>query len=140
MAAGGSGSRMGSNIPKQFIELQGKTILQRTLERFRDTYPDIEIVIALPSEQLGQIDISNILVVAGGNNRFESVKNALAVASGDLIAVHDAVRPFVSKEVIQKSFEAAELVGAAIPVLELKDSIRQLTSDESIRWIEINID
>lgn len=123
---------MGSNIPKQFIELQGKTILQRTLERFRDTYPDIEIVIALPSEQLGQIDISNILVVAGGKNRFESVKNALAVSSGDLIAVHDAVRPFVSKEVIQKSFEAAELVGAAIPVLELKDSIRQLTSDESI--------
>ncbi|MEZ4922787.1 MAG: 2-C-methyl-D-erythritol 4-phosphate cytidylyltransferase [Crocinitomicaceae bacterium] len=132
IAAGGSGSRMGSNIPKQFIELQGKTILQRTLERFRDTYPDIEIVIALPSEQLGQIDISNILVVAGGKNRFESVKNALAVSSGDLIAVHDAVRPFVSKEVIQKSFEAAELVGAAIPVLELKDSIRQLTSDESI--------
>ena len=123
---------MGLDIPKQFFELQGKPIISYSIERFREVFPDIEVIVVLPQQYFDLFADESVILVVGGKNRFESVKNGLSKTTGDLIAIHDAVRPFVAETVIREVFEKAELVGAAIPVLELKDSLRQLTSDESI--------
>jgi 2-C-methyl-D-erythritol 4-phosphate cytidylyltransferase len=132
IAAGGSGSRMGSELPKQFLDLQGKTIIEHTIDRFKSVYPSIEVIAVLPKDHFHYLDHLDCQRVEGGTNRFESVKKGLNSASGDLIAVHDAVRPFVKEEVILSAFDTAEVAGAAVPVLPIKDSLRQITSDESI--------
>jgi 2-C-methyl-D-erythritol 4-phosphate cytidylyltransferase len=131
IAAGGSGSRMGSETPKQFLSIAGKPIIFHSIEKFVSVYPDIEVVCVLPVQYTDLFDETRFKIVVGGANRFESIKRGLAVADGDIIAIHDAVRPLVSTDVIQKSFETAEVAGAAIPVLLPKDSLRVLTSDES---------
>lgn len=123
---------MGSQIPKQFIEIGDKSILDHTIDKFKSVFPDIEIIVVLPNAHFDFVKRSDCKLVEGGDSRFQSVKNGLKAATGDLIAVHDAVRPFVSKQVILDAFEMAELVGAAVPVLPVKDSLRQLTPDESI--------
>lgn len=126
---------MGTETPKQFLEVGGQPIILRTIKKFLNVYPDIEVIVVLPDEHLAyweklKPDFKAILV-AGGEERFHSVKNALEKASGDLIAIHDAVRPFVSEEVIKKAFEQAEVAGAVIPVIKVKESLRKITFDES---------
>lgn len=134
ITAGGTGKRMGGAIPKQFLEIDGKPIIMHTIEKFVDFDSDIQVVVVLPSDQkanwnkLCQKHNFSIKheIVEGGVERFFSVKNGLAIASGELIAVHDAVRPFVSKKVIENCFSSAQQNGAAVPVISLKESIRTI--------------
>jgi 2-C-methyl-D-erythritol 4-phosphate cytidylyltransferase len=141
IVAGGKGERMKSDLPKQFLEIHSRPVLMHTIEVFRKYNNNINIIVVLPENQLANwaalckkhaFDIAHS-VVAGGQTRFESVKNGLAIAgNAGLIAVHDGVRPLVNTETISRCFEMAALQGAAIPVINPVESIRQLTVDGSI--------
>jgi 2-C-methyl-D-erythritol 4-phosphate cytidylyltransferase len=138
IVAGGKGLRMKADIPKQFIELQGKPLLMRTLEVFHRYDTSIQLLLVIPLVQINfwkELCIKhsfNIphLIVAGGETRYNSVKNGLEVIQGSaLVAVHDGVRPFVSIETIGRCFVEAEKHGSAIPVLDVEESIRQITEN-----------
>lgn len=138
IVAGGKGERMNADIPKQFLEIQGKPILMHTLEAFINFDASLQLILVLPAvqfefwETLCKKHALNIphQIIAGGQTRFQSVKNGLdAVKVPALVAIHDGVRPLVSKETISRCFEAAEKFGAAIPTM---DSI------ESIRFVDAN--
>lgn len=136
IVAGGSGTRMGSDIPKQFLELGGKPVLFHSIEKFYAYDASIRIIIVLPKDK---IDYWQKLVVernfaikhdvvVGGENRFFSVKNGLSlVEECGIVAIHDGVRPLVSVELISKSFEMAEKLGNAVPVVRAIDSVRMIT-------------
>lgn len=136
IVAGGTGSRMGANAPKQFLELAGKPVLMRTIERFRSFDVSIKIITVLPEDQLGyweelqkkySFSIPNT-VVKGGPARFFSVKNGLdKVEDNSLVAIHDGVRPLVSTDTIKRCFDAAEKFGNAVPVISPTDSLRMIT-------------
>lgn len=131
---------MGSELPKQFLNLNGKPILIRTLEAFHHHDPAIKIILVLPEshqaywKQLAtdhSFDIP-IQVVPGGKERFHSVKNGLdTIKEEGLVAVHDAVRPLVDPDIIESTFNSAEKNGAAISVVKLKESIRQIDGIKS---------
>ncbi len=138
IVAGGRGLRMGNEIPKQFLPLQGKPILVRTVERFLSYDSSITIVVVLPEDQMSLwsdckdkfLEAWEITTRFGGVTRFQSVKSGLTVIEPDsLVAVHDGVRPLVSTEVIARSFEVAEARGTAIAAVALKDSIRKVQSN-----------
>jgi len=140
IVAGGTGSRMQRDLPKQFIELAGKPILMHTIDRFYTYNPDIRIVVVLPQDQLQvwrelckkhQFRIFH-MTVPGGRTRFESVKNGLGAVHGDaLVAVHDGVRPFVTEAIIAAAFQKAAEKGSAVVAVPPKDSIRELTQQGS---------
>lgn len=141
IVAGGKGVRMQTDIPKQFIEIQGKPILMHTIEAFLRFDFSMQIVIVLPSTQIDfwknlckkHAFVVKHNIIVGGQNRFQSVKNGLdAVQSPAFVAVHDGVRPLVSVETINRCFEVAEKTGNAIPVIDLVDSIRQITESGSV--------
>lgn len=143
IVAGGKDLRMGGEVPKQFLPIGGKPVLMRTVEAFYQTDAETGIVLVLPQEQQSywknlccQYDFRIPYILAdGGCTRFHSVRNGLQVIpdedSDSLIAVHDGVRPFVSPRVIQECFEAATRWGAVVPVLDMVDSVRQLSEDGS---------
>ncbi len=148
--AGGSGSRMKTDVPKQFLLLGGKPILQRTIEQFLAYSPDLPIRLVLPQRDLPtweslcqqhQFFPSNVTVVVGGATRFQSVQNGLATipltadATG-LVAVHDGVRPFVTPDLIAVSFATASHKGSAVACVAAKDSIRLLNPDGSSQAVE----
>ena len=135
IVAGGSGTRMQSDLPKQFISLAGQPILMHTIRQFYAYNPEIEMVVVLPSEQVAfwqQLCTEYAFtighrVVTGGASRFASVKNGLAaVTQNGLVAVHDGVRPFVSAAVIARAFATARTSGNAVVSVALKDSIREV--------------
>lgn len=135
IVAGGTGKRMGDNLPKQFLKLGGTPILIHTLQAFYTADPEIELIVTLPQEEIQFWDELNIWhqnyiehkVVAGGETRFHSVKNALEhVKEGALVAVHDGVRPFVSANIINQSFEQARNEKAVVTAVLMKDSVRQV--------------
>ena len=138
--AGGSGSRMGSVLPKQFMLLGGIPVLQRSIIAFRRACPDVKVVTVLPKEHIETwkrlcnetaFDIPQILV-QGGITRFHSVKNALAkVPDGSIVAVHDGVRPLVSPELISEMFSRMENRRALIPVIPMVDTLKNLVRDAS---------
>jgi 2-C-methyl-D-erythritol 4-phosphate cytidylyltransferase len=138
IVAGGTGQRMGNLLPKQFIEILGKPILLHTIERFLAYNPKIELIIGLPNDQFDfwkalcikhGFDLPH-QVVKGGASRFETVLNCLGAAQNTgIIAVHDSVRPCVDLQTIQACFATAREKGAAIPVVPLVDSIRQINPD-----------
>ena len=145
IVAGGSGTRFGAQIPKQFLELGGKPILMHTVEAFEKALADgeHEIVVTLPADQIGVwqdlcerhgLAVPH-RVVPGGETRWHSVKNALDSiddpAGADVIAVHDGVRPLASVELIQRTLDNARRRGTAIPVVMLNDSVRQVDGEES---------
>ena len=144
VTAGGSGSRMGADVPKQFLPLQGKAILQRTLERFLEACPGIRILTVLPRDHFGtwkaycaahNFNVPQTLV-AGGITRFHSVRNALVkIPDGALVAVHDGVRPFVSKELIERMFSRMEVCRALIPVLPVTDTLKVLDRDRETGFL-----
>lgn len=139
ITAGGIGKRMGTDQPKQFLELLGRPVLIHTLERLHHFSPESQLVLTLPEQYIEdwkelcqQYDCHiDHLIVPGGIERYHSIKNALAVCTGDLIAVHDGVRPLVSKATIERLFEAASNHQAVIPVLEVKESLRRVNSNEN---------
>lgn len=140
IVGGGSGTRMQQELPKQFIELKGKPILMHTMAAFAQCSlkPEIILVLNVHYHQLWeelcaryQFDIPHQLV-KGGEQRFHSVKNGLkSIKSGAIVAIHDAVRPLISAELITKSFEEAAAKGNAVMGVPSKDSVRLLKGDES---------
>ena len=133
--AAGSGTRMGGEKPKQFIELGGKAVLQMTIEKFLNACPDIKVVTVLPDAHmeywrnycLERNFLCPQTLVKGGITRFHSVRNALSkVPEGALVAVHDGVRPLVSVGFIREMFEKAETVPALVPVLPCVDTMKVL--------------
>ena len=140
IVAGGSGSRMKSDIPKQFLLLQGKPVLMHTIEAFyySDLKPEIILVlnseyIKLWSELITKFNFEiPVIVVNNGEQRFHSVKNALSIVQEDsIVAVHDAVRPIVSNELITRSFRLAAGSKAVIPAVTSKDSVRKKEGDHT---------
>ncbi len=140
IVAGGSGSRMGAAIPKQFLLLKGRAVLWYTLETFLSAYEDLQIILVLPVEHtetglsLARVtrDPGRIRLVSGGLTRFESVRNGLELVSPDsLVAVHDGVRCLVSARLIQRCFEQAAGLGSAIPVIACRDSVRRVEGTEA---------
>ena len=135
VTAGGLGTRMGGNVPKQFLELGGKSILHLTLEKFMEAEPDLHIITVLPEEHLSTwrqyCQKASFAcpqrLVKGGFTRFHSVKNALEyVPDGVLVAVQDGVRPLLSVGKIRELFAAAQNVPALIPVLPVTDTLKVL--------------
>jgi len=141
IVAGGSGSRMNSSVPKQFLLLVQKPLLMHTINRFAACDPTIEIILVLPSSQFDywkelciqyNFKIPHRLV-AGGIVRFESVKNGLsAIGEEGLVAIHDGVRPLVSVETIDRCYRVAAEMGNAIPVMPVIESIRMIVGNGSL--------
>lgn len=141
VSAGGSGTRMGALIPKQFLELEGVPILRRTIEVFLSAAPDIHVITVLPQAHipywrdycLKEGFTCPQRLVPGGFTRFHSVKNALEyVPDGVLVAVHDGVRPLVTPEKIRELFAAAESAPAVIPVLPVTDTLKVLEKRDGV--------
>ncbi len=143
IVAGGKGLRMGSDIPKQFLPIGGKPVLMRTLERFRAYSSDLQIILVLPEAQQDywqelcqeyQFDVEYQLA-NGGQTRFHSVQNGLALVPDDaegVVGVHDGVRPFPSIEVIRNCYETARTAKAVIPVIPVVETVRHLEGDKSV--------
>ena len=137
IAAGGTGTRMNAGVPKQFLDIDGKPILLRTVEAIAELESVTQIVIALPPEHMAQaesaLNIPSLRIrpecVAGGSNRQASVKNACARvhADVDVILVHDAVRPLCPREVMERTLEAALKNGAAVPGLQATETIQRVS-------------
>ena len=137
IVAGGKGLRMGGDVPKQFLPIGGRPVLMRTIEAFRKVYDDIKVILVLPHEQqeywaelCKAYDFGIPLQTAdGGDSRFHSVRNGLALVPDDaegLVGVHDGVRPFVSEETIKQCYQSARENGAAIPVVPVVETVRQI--------------
>lgn len=138
IVAGGSGSRMNSTVPKQFLLLKGKPLLYYTLKTFLESYEDLHIILVLPEEHIaaGQeiidafFSYSRIQITVGGRTRFHSVKNGLSLISEEsIVFVHDAVRCLLSKALIHRCYESVLAYGSAVPVIDCKDSVRIITDD-----------
>ncbi|OHX67212.1 2-C-methyl-D-erythritol 4-phosphate cytidylyltransferase [Flammeovirga pacifica] len=139
IVAGGKGLRMGSELPKQFIELKGLPILMHTINKFHEADKTTNIIVTLPKDQ--KVTWAELVqkhqfstphqIVTGGATRYHSVDNALQYipAHDCVIAIHDGVRPLVSTEVIQESYTQAIQHGAAVPTVPLKESLREITKD-----------
>lgn len=139
ITAGGIGKRMESDLPKQFLLLDGKPILVHCIEQFYSYDSEIQIIVTLPSTWIAywkklclstDFNIKHTLL-DGGIERYDSIKNALEKANGQLIAIHDGVRPLVSVKLIQEGFELAKEMGSAIPVIPIKESIRFVDKEEN---------
>ncbi|MGQ1787368.1 MULTISPECIES: 2-C-methyl-D-erythritol 4-phosphate cytidylyltransferase [unclassified Saccharicrinis] len=135
VVAGGSGSRMKSELPKQFIRWCGKPILMHTIERFAAYDKQMKIVLVLPKHQISLWDELceqysfqiGLQIAFGGKTRFDSVKNGLEKLTDDcLVGVHDGVRPLVSRETLDNCYNTAEKLGSAIPVTDVIESIREV--------------
>ena len=135
IVAGGSGKRMESSIPKQFLLLNGRPVLMHTIEAFA-SQKDIHIIVVLPHSKFDEwkslcIEYSfpiNHDLVEGGDTRFHSVLNGLNKIDTDgIVAIHDGVRPIISQKIIRDSFDIAYQKGNAITAVKTKDSIRELT-------------
>ena len=140
IVAGGSGSRMGGTLPKQFSLVGGEPILARTINNFRKALPASRIVVVLPAEYIefwknfsARFNVAKHSVIEGGKERFHSVKSGIESLSCelDLIAVQDGVRPFASKDMILRAVECASKNGSAIPVVKAVDSYRAIEGEES---------
>ncbi len=141
IVAGGKGLRMGSEFPKQFLPIGGKPVLMHTLEAFHRFDKRMQLILVLPREQQGfwrelcETHGFNIRheIADGGETRFHSVKNGLALINGigGMVGVHDGVRPFVSQEVIARCFREAAVRKAVIPVIDVVETVRHLTGSGS---------
>lgn len=145
IVAGGRGTRMGGPQPKQFLELAGRPVLMHTLEAFDRWDASARFIVVLPEDQIDtwkRLCEAHVFgrihrVVAGGETRFHSVRNGLgAVASDGLIAVHDGVRPLVAPSVIAACFAAAADGGAAVPVVPVVESVREVDADGGSRPVD----
>lgn len=144
IVAGGKGLRMGADIPKQFLPVGGKPVLMRTLERFREYSADLQIILVLPKAQQDywrelcqqyHFDVEYTLA-NGGETRFHSVQNGLALVPDDaegVVGVHDGVRPFPSVEVIRNCYETARTAKAVIPVIPIVETVRHLVSESNVQ-------
>ncbi len=147
IVAGGSGTRMNSAVPKQFMLLKGRPLLFHTLEAFHKACPESSILLVLPPDQFvvwGKLveqfgfDIPH-RCAEGGSTRFHSVKNGLSLITDGIVAVHDGVRPLVSTETIQRCFSLALEKGSGVPVIPVSDSIRLINGQNSSALNRTNV-
>jgi 2-C-methyl-D-erythritol 4-phosphate cytidylyltransferase len=139
IVAGGSGTRMNSEVPKQFMELNGKPILVHTIERFLQADKDTHFIIVLPIDAMEtwvkmnqQFKFDALPSVFGGDTRFDSVKNGLQLVTEEsIVAVHDAVRPLASAELITRCYAEAEKFGNAVPCIPVNDSLRSVKGNKN---------
>lgn len=140
ITAGGSGQRMGSEIPKQFLPVHHDIILMKSIRAFYTFDNQITVVLALPDKHISYwkelVKKNNFTIkhtiVKGGKTRFHSIQNALKVLPDDgIVAIHDGVRPLVSQETIAQTFKTAEHYGNAIPYTDIYDSLRYVDSEKS---------
>lgn len=138
IVAGGKGLRMGSDIPKQFLPVNGQPVLMRTIARFREYSSQLGIILVLPRsqqdywrklcQQYGFAD--DCRIADGGETRFHSVSNGLAlIPDGEttgVVGVHDGVRPFPNVDVISRCYEEARIHGAAVPVIPVIETLRHI--------------
>jgi len=140
LVAGGSGSRMKTDLPKQFLSLKERPLLFYTINSFLKAADDISIILVLPQDfiEMGNEIINqyfkgkDIIVTAGGQTRFHSVKNGLQMINEDsVVLVHDAVRCLVTEDLINRSIVAAIEKGAVVPVISSRDSVRMITGSKN---------
>lgn len=141
IVAGGSGSRMGTEVPKQFLELCGKPVLMHTIQVFYDFDPESKIILVLPESQQEfwaglcmkhSFEITH-QIATGGETRFYSVRNGLSLIDAEgIVFIHDGVRPLVSKKTLDRCLETASKSGNAIPVLPVTESLRKIAGNENI--------
>ena len=133
IVAGGIGHRMGTQVHKQFLHLQGKSLLWHTLTAFLKAYNDLQIILVLPQENLTEgesitKDVNakeRIRITIGGSTRFHSVQNGLGlIKESSIIFIHDGVRCLISQDLIYRCYEQALTMGSAIPAVAATDSIR----------------
>ena len=139
IVAGGKGSRMKSEVPKQFMLLRKKPVLYYSIKAFIDAFEDIKIILVLPEEHIGKgqeiidgfFDNTRFRISSGGRTRFHSVKNGLALIEDEesVIFVHDGVRCLVTQKLVERCYKAAVEAGTAIPALTCNDSVRILTDN-----------
>ena len=137
IVAGGKGLRMGGEVPKQFLPVGGLPVLMRTMLRFREYSPDLQIILVLPKAQqeywknlcaAHQFSLPYLLA-DGGETRFHSVQNGLKLIPDDadgVVGVHDGVRPFVSVDVVRRCYEEARRSKAVIPVVPVVETLRHV--------------
>lgn len=144
IVAGGKGLRMGNDLPKQFIPIGGKPVLMRTIEAFYRFDQDINIILVLPVSHQDYWKslceeynfIIEHVIANGGETRFHSVKNGLALVTNGLVGVQDGVRPFGSVEMIKRCFDAAREYPAVIPVIDSTDSLREVVDEDKSRIVD----
>ncbi len=138
IVAGGKGTRMNNDLPKQFMLLKNKPILFYTLTAFINAYEDMEIILVLPAEHMakgqeiidGYFDRSRFRLCEGGRTRFHSVQNGLKLVDEEsIIFVHDGVRCLATSELVRRCYEAASEFGTAIPAIDCKDSLRLVSNN-----------
>lgn len=136
IVAGGSGTRMGGDVPKQFQLLKGRSILWYTFKAFTDAYDDVQLILVLPENYLDkgeqivkEFPSHRIRITSGGATRFQSVKNGLQLVDAhSIVFVHDAVRCLASPKLIHRCAEMALEKGNAIPAISITDTIRMITA------------
>lgn len=140
IVAGGKGTRIQSQVPKQYLEVNGLPILMHTLNAFFRYSPDITVILVLPPDDFGRwAELCKmfkfnkpVILQQGGDTRFQSVRNGLAKIEGDgLVAIHDGVRPLVSEDIIGASFRLAAVHKSAVAAVRLKESIRMTDQDNT---------
>lgn len=148
IVAGGTGTRMGGTLPKQFLLLQGKPVLWYTLAAFLAAYHDMQIILVSTAEHLMAAraladttsDPQRIQITTGGETRYHSVKNGLQLVEKDAVVfVHDGVRCLVTPALIQDCYEAAVAKGNAVPAVKAVDSIRLQTAHGNERIDRNNV-
>lgn len=141
IVAGGSGTRMGSSMPKQFLDLRGKPVIIHTIETFLKAYPDIDIILVFPEAYQGEgremmstfLPDLRYRTITGGTTRYHSVQNGLRlVTEPSVIFIHDAVRCLVTAELIRVCHDEALEKGSAIPVVAVRDSLRRRNEHGSV--------
>jgi len=146
IVAGGQGTRMGTAMPKQFLELEGKPVLHHTLQAFIDALPGVHLILVLPAHQVSYAQMIlqtfpqriDLTIVAGGETRFHSVQNGLkGIPEDGIILVHDGVRPRVTPALIQGGCRQPREKGRAIPAIPVADSVR-LVNDEGSEPVDRN--
>lgn len=140
IVAGGKGSRFGSNIPKQFLLMNNKPVLMRTIDAFYSSDNSFEIVVVIPEGHFSYWQelckkynfTTPHKIVKGGASRWESVKNGLAeIDNNSIVGIHDGVRPLISKQLIDRLYSNAETLSAVIPAIKVTDSLRVVNEVES---------
>jgi 2-C-methyl-D-erythritol 4-phosphate cytidylyltransferase len=140
IVAGGSGTRMGSSMPKQFLDLRGRPVIIHTVEAFRQAFPDMGFILVLPESYLGEGEMLMeenfpglpIRFTTGGTTRFHSMQNGLRmVTEPSVIFVHDAVRCLVTPALIRSCYEQALEKGSAVPIVPVRDSLRRMVDGQS---------
>lgn len=140
IVAGGQGTRMGTAVPKQFLDLNGKPVLYHTINAFVTAFPEAHIVLVLPEQQISYAQMVlqsfpnriDLTIVSGGKTRFHSVRNGLKDIPEDaIVMIQDGVRPLVSPELIQRCHQQAISTGSAIPAISVADSMRIVKNDAS---------